>query len=71
MRGYAAIRKKPTFATRNVHITADLPCEEREYESGTIPTPKTLDEFDSREFSPENHVYSSFAYLIGATARDS
>lgn len=34
MRGYAAIRKKPTFATRNVHITADLPCEEREYESG-------------------------------------
>ncbi|KAL5876878.1 hypothetical protein ACKVWC_006037 [Pyricularia oryzae] len=30
MRGYAAIRKKPTFATRNVHITADLPCEERD-----------------------------------------
>ncbi|TLD33105.1 hypothetical protein PspLS_01334 [Pyricularia sp. CBS 133598] len=64
---YAAIRKTPTFATRGVYVTADLPCEEREYEAGTIPTPKTLDEFDSREFSPDNHVYSSFAYLIGAT----
>ncbi|TLS23266.1 uncharacterized protein PpBr36_05700 [Pyricularia pennisetigena] len=64
---YAGIGKRAAFATRGVHITADLPCEEREYKSGTIPTPKTLDEFDSREFSPDNHVYSSFAYLIGAT----
>ncbi|KAI6351969.1 hypothetical protein MCOR25_009632, partial [Pyricularia grisea] len=31
---YAAIRKTPTFATRDVHVTADLPCEERDYESG-------------------------------------
>jgi hypothetical protein len=32
----------------------------------TIPIPKTLDDFDSREFAADNHVYSSFAYLIGA-----
>lgn len=31
-----------------------------------IPIPKTLDDFDSREFAADNHVYSSFAYLIGA-----
>lgn len=27
----------------------------------------TLDDFNSREFAADNHVYSSFAYLIGAT----
>lgn len=30
-----------------------------------IPAPKTLEEFDCREFSPES-TFSSFAYLIGA-----
>lgn len=107
---YAAIRKQKIFATRDVDVTADLPCEEQEYESGVstrkkaffsffshflfhllappfspscgqrnrllkmtwakhqmIPTPKTLHDFDNREFSPVNHVFSSFAYLIGAT----
>jgi hypothetical protein len=32
-----------------------------------IPTPSTLEDFDNREFAEEPHVYSSFAYLIGAT----
>lgn len=32
-----------------------------------IPTPSSLADFDSREFSSDNHVYSSFAYLIGST----
>lgn len=31
-----------------------------------IPLPRTLDEFDSREFFPETPPFSSFAYLIGA-----
>jgi uncharacterized YccA/Bax inhibitor family protein len=31
-----------------------------------IPKSKTLDEFECREFDPDNIVYSSFAYLIGA-----
>lgn len=31
-----------------------------------IPDPKTLQDFDCREFSPEDTVFSSFAYLIGA-----
>lgn len=30
-----------------------------------MPTPKTLKEFDSREFAAEHQVFSSFAYLIG------
>jgi hypothetical protein len=31
-----------------------------------MPVPKTINEFDSREFAAENHAFSSFAYLIGA-----
>ncbi|KAI0966248.1 hypothetical protein F4678DRAFT_450560 [Xylaria arbuscula] len=64
---YAAIKRSPMFATCEVDTDTDLPCEEDEYESGLIPTPKTLDDFDSREFGPENQCFSSFAYLIGAT----
>jgi hypothetical protein len=31
-----------------------------------MPVPKTINEFDSREFAAESHAFSSFAYLIGA-----
>lgn len=31
-----------------------------------IPAPRTLHEFNCREFSPKNIPFSSFAYLIGA-----
>ncbi|KAM0288732.1 hypothetical protein ACHAO9_006795 [Fusarium lateritium] len=60
-----------TLGTLNLkvfHIEAsvDLPCEESEYESGVIPTPRTLDDFNSREFFDEEITFSSFAYLIGA-----
>ncbi|KAI8631289.1 hypothetical protein F5Y19DRAFT_25811 [Xylariaceae sp. FL1651] len=64
---YAAIKRSPTFSLCEVDADTELPCEEDEYESGSIPTPKTLDDFDSREFGPENQTFSSFAYLIGAT----
>ncbi|KAJ5639114.1 uncharacterized protein N7484_006976 [Penicillium longicatenatum] len=51
---------------RNIDATVELPCEEDEYELGHIPTPKTLYDFDCREFAPDDPVFSSFAYLIGA-----
>ncbi|KAH0527062.1 hypothetical protein TsFJ059_002106 [Trichoderma semiorbis] len=54
------------FAFIEVEATVELPCEEFEYESGEIPEPKTLEEFDCREFSLSNTSFSSFAYLIGA-----
>ncbi|KAL7908409.1 hypothetical protein GGI35DRAFT_61085 [Trichoderma velutinum] len=54
------------FALIDVEATVELPCEEFEYESGEIPKPKTLEEFDCREFSLGNTSFSSFAYLIGA-----
>ncbi|TFA98889.1 hypothetical protein CCMA1212_009339 [Trichoderma ghanense] len=62
---YAAIRRNTDFATFHVDATTELPCEEDEYERGEIPPPRTLEEFESREFSPEDTVFSSFAYLIG------
>ncbi|KAI0554005.1 hypothetical protein F4679DRAFT_529129 [Xylaria curta] len=64
---YAAIKRSPTFPLCEIDADTDLPCEEDEYESGSIPMPKTLDDFDTREFGPENQTFSSFAYLIGAT----
>ncbi|KAI0408340.1 hypothetical protein F4802DRAFT_408378 [Xylaria palmicola] len=64
---YAAIKRLPTFPLCEVDTDTDLPCEEEEYESGSIPPPKTLEDFESREFEPENQTFSSFAYLIGAT----
>ncbi|CVL03672.1 related to C6 transcription factor [Fusarium proliferatum] len=63
---YAGTLGTMNFKTLHVEPTAELPCEEADYESGTIPAPKTLQDFDSREFDSEDVVFSSFAYLIGA-----
>ncbi|CAI4218841.1 unnamed protein product [Parascedosporium putredinis] len=63
---YAAMSRTIKFSSQNFDATADLPCEESEYEEGTIPVPKTLEEFDCREFELDDHVYSSFAYHVGA-----
>lgn len=54
------------FLVAEVDATVELPCEEAEYELGNIPTPKTLNDFDCREFAPDDPDFSSFAYLIGA-----
>jgi hypothetical protein len=63
---YAGTMGTLNFTVQNVEATVDLPCEEHEYESGDIPEPKTLQDFDSREFASEDVSFSSFAYLIGA-----
>ncbi|OAG10591.1 uncharacterized protein CC84DRAFT_1184574 [Paraphaeosphaeria sporulosa] len=44
-------------------ITTELPCEEEGYETGIIPTPATLKNYNAREFS--DMEFSSFAHLIG------
>ncbi|PVH97903.1 hypothetical protein DM02DRAFT_643881 [Periconia macrospinosa] len=46
-------------------ITTELPCEESQYESGDIPTPNSLQQYENREFS--DLEFSSFAQLIGFT----
>ncbi|PNP44383.1 hypothetical protein TGAMA5MH_03989 [Trichoderma gamsii] len=62
---YSAIRRTADFPLYHIEATTDLPCEEEDYERGTIPRPRTWQEFDSREFLSEDTVFSSFSYLIG------
>ncbi|KAJ6445164.1 quinate dehydrogenase [Purpureocillium lavendulum] len=85
---YAAIKRSGTFRANTVEPTADLPCEEEDYELEVgvsmppfdslyhvemfiltlfqnIPQPKTLEEFNAREFAPDDSAFSSFAHLIG------
>ncbi|EZF36235.1 hypothetical protein TMEN_8230 [Trichophyton mentagrophytes] len=59
-----------TFPFRTSHIqpTTALPCEEELYEKGEIPKPRTLYEYDMREFADdEDQDFSSFAHLVGLT----
>ncbi|KAM0718769.1 hypothetical protein Q7P37_005840 [Cladosporium fusiforme] len=57
-----------SFHTSNIDMTVDLPCEEHEYEAGTIPPPKSLQDYDMREFTSDDEVqFSSYAELIGLT----
>ncbi|RSM02341.1 hypothetical protein CEP52_007986 [Fusarium oligoseptatum] len=63
---YAGTLGAMNFATLDVEATVELPCEESEYESGEIPEPKTLEEFDCREFASDDTSFSSFTYLISA-----
>ncbi|KAL5051660.1 hypothetical protein BDW71DRAFT_57441 [Aspergillus fruticulosus] len=63
---YAGTLGTMNFRVMEIDVTAELPCDESDYESGNIPTPKTLQEFNNREFLPSNVHFSSFAYLIGA-----
>ncbi|KAK2754221.1 hypothetical protein FQN54_007100 [Arachnomyces sp. PD_36] len=56
------------FKTSNIEMSARLPCEEDLYELGNIPPPRTLEEYDMREFCDDDDPgFSSFAHLIGLT----
>ncbi|KAK3332968.1 hypothetical protein B0T19DRAFT_114055 [Cercophora scortea] len=63
---YAGTLGNMEFVVLNAEATVDLPCEEDEYESCKIPDPRTLQDFDCREFDFSTPPFSSFAYLIGA-----
>ncbi|KAF0639888.1 hypothetical protein FPSE5266_05949 [Fusarium pseudograminearum] len=63
---YAGTLGTMNFKTFHVEATVSLPCEEDEYESCYIPEPRTVEDFDSREFAENDIPFSSFAYLIGA-----
>ncbi|KAJ5819856.1 hypothetical protein N7474_005447 [Penicillium riverlandense] len=63
---YAGTLKTMRFRVLDFEATVELPCEESDYELGEIPEPKTLQEFDHREFTSDITTFSSFAYLIGA-----
>ncbi|PGH00557.1 hypothetical protein AJ80_09163 [Polytolypa hystricis UAMH7299] len=64
---YAGIRHETSFKLWSVSTDVELPCEEECYLSGNIPQPRTMVDFDNREFEAEDIVFSSFAYLIDAS----
>ncbi|KAL4793945.1 hypothetical protein BDV19DRAFT_206962 [Aspergillus venezuelensis] len=56
------------FKTSGLEMSCDLPCDEASYESGNIPPPRTLADYDMREFlDDEERTFSSFAELVGLT----
>ncbi|KAE8154318.1 hypothetical protein BDV25DRAFT_116266 [Aspergillus avenaceus] len=56
------------FRTSNAVMDVDLPCEETAYEDGDIPRPRTLAEYDMREFAGDDSLqFSSFAELACLT----
>ncbi|KAH8703719.1 hypothetical protein BGW36DRAFT_90774 [Talaromyces proteolyticus] len=63
---YAGTLGTMNFHVLNIEATVDLPCEEVDYESGEIPEPKTLEQFNHREFAFDDTTFSSYAYLIEA-----
>ncbi|KAL8743431.1 MAG: hypothetical protein Q9190_004216 [Brigantiaea leucoxantha] len=57
---------KYPFKAHNIVVSVDLPCEEQQYESGEIPGPRSLSEYNMREFlENDGRDFSSFAHLIG------
>ncbi|KAK7959854.1 uncharacterized protein PG986_004708 [Apiospora aurea] len=62
----AATDRSFAFRVCEIATTVDLPCEEDEYESGKIPTPRTWDDYSTRELETDGPGYSSFAHLVGA-----
>ncbi|KAK8062192.1 C6 zinc finger domain protein [Apiospora hydei] len=62
----AATDRSFAFRVCEIETTVDLPCEEDEYESGEIPTPRTWDDYCTRELETDGPGYSSFAHLVGA-----
>ncbi|KAL1869474.1 hypothetical protein Plec18167_007772 [Paecilomyces lecythidis] len=63
---YAGTLGTMNLRVMDINVTVELPCDESDYESGNIPAPRTIQEFNHREFLPDSIHFSSFAYLIGA-----
>ncbi|GAD97242.1 conserved hypothetical protein [Paecilomyces variotii No. 5] len=63
---YAGTLGTMNLRVMDINVTVELPCDESDYESGNIPPPRTIQEFNHREFMPDSVHFSSFAYLIGA-----
>ncbi|CAG8257515.1 unnamed protein product [Penicillium salamii] len=56
------------FRTSGLEMTTDLPCEEDRYENLNIPPPRSLEDYENREFLDEDEAkFSSYAELIGLT----
>ncbi|KAL3425417.1 C6 transcription factor [Phlyctema vagabunda] len=63
---FSMVQHAPNFMLNTAPADVGLPCEEYDYE-GIIPRPRSLTEYDARDFEDESPVFSSFTYLIDLT----
>ncbi|KAH8687102.1 hypothetical protein BGZ60DRAFT_392832 [Tricladium varicosporioides] len=61
---FAAISHYSTHRLQNITADMKLPCEDVEYENGSIPDSHSMVDYDNREFAEDGLVFSSFTYLI-------
>lgn len=66
--GYlASLHRHTSFRSNTVQCTTYLPCEDKSYANGLVPsTNVTIEQFDSRHFADEDWEFSSFCYRIDA-----
>ncbi|KAB8542093.1 hypothetical protein FH972_025556 [Carpinus fangiana] len=61
---FAVINHRTTHRLQKVISSVDLPCEDKEYHTGQIPSPRSIQDYDNREFELDDVVFSSLSYLI-------
>ncbi|KUJ23015.1 uncharacterized protein LY89DRAFT_635115 [Mollisia scopiformis] len=62
----AGVHQKSTFRMKEIPADVALPCEEKEFASGQIPIPHSIEDFDDESFDGRDFYYSSFTYRIAA-----
>merc|ERR1712000_791381 len=62
----AGVHQKSNFRMKDILADVLLPCEEREYISGQIPHPHSIQDFDDESFDGRDFTYSSYTYRIAA-----
>ncbi|PVH75515.1 hypothetical protein DL98DRAFT_498285 [Cadophora sp. DSE1049] len=62
----AGVHQKSNFRMKDILADVLLPCEEREYISGHIPHPHSIQDFDDESFDGRDFTYSSYTYRIAA-----
>jgi hypothetical protein len=59
----AIVSNLPIYTLANFPNMVDLPCDDADYETGNIPPTATWSEYEEREFSEVEVVFSSIVYL--------
>ncbi|OAQ95809.1 hypothetical protein LLEC1_01682 [Akanthomyces lecanii] len=61
---FAGAHRSTNFSLFDVPTDVGLPCEEDEYAINQIPEPRTVQDFNDRDFAMDSRQFSSFTYRI-------
>ncbi|KAF8847508.1 hypothetical protein BDZ45DRAFT_754819 [Acephala macrosclerotiorum] len=62
----AGFHGRRPFHAQGINSAVPLPCEERQFDIGAVPTLHTLDEFEEESFADDEIEWSSYTYRIAA-----